>query len=242
MTAFETILYHKDSQIAWVTLNRPHVLNAYNLAMRDELSQVLEAIRDDPEIHGAILCGSGDRAFCAGADLKEFGTSPSQTVARQVRWERDTWGMFLDIKKPIVAAVHGYVFGSGLEMALLCDIRVASDDSCFGLPETTLGMIPSAGGTQTLPRTVGRGPALEILLTGQCIDANQAYEFGLVTCVVSPKRLLLKAKQILERVVNSNSSVTQSIKVAVMDGMDMPLSHGLALEARMSIPFLLSQR
>ena len=132
--------------------------------MRDELFQALTAIRDDPEIQGAILYGNCEQAFCAGADLNEFGTSPSVTTARQVRWERDVWGLFLTIQKPLIAALHGYVLGSGLEIALLCDLRIISQDCIFGLPEASLGMIPAAGGTQTLPRITDQASALYLLL------------------------------------------------------------------------------
>ena len=234
MMAFQTLIYEKQGSIAWVTLNRPAVLNVYNLAMRDELYEVLEAIRDDPEVHGVILCGAGDRAFCAGADLTEFGTAPSQAVARQVRWERDVWGLFLSLDRPTVAAVHGYVLGSGVEMAMLCDIRIAAEDAVFGLPETALGMIPAAGGTQTLPRTIGQGPALELLLTGRRLTAQEAYDLGLVTRVVPRPRLLAEAQEVLEEVLSSDQLAVRLARVAVHQGMEMSLSQGLDLEARLA--------
>ena len=183
-----TVLYEKCGGVARLTLNRPRRLNAYNVAMRDELYSLLEAVRDDPEVRAVALGGAGERAFCAGADLSEFGTAPSQVVARAVRWERDVWGLFLDIDKPIVAALHGYVIGSGVEMACLCDLRVASEDATFAMPETALGMAPAAGGSQTLPRVVGRGPALEMLLAGRRLSAAEAYRAGLAHRVVSRGR------------------------------------------------------
>src|SRR4030042_6120639 len=152
---FQAIIYEKHNGIGYVTLNRPQVLNIYNLQMRDELYQVLSAIKDDPEVRVAIFKGAGERAFCAGADLSEFLTAPSPVIARQVRWERDIWGQFLSLPQPLIAALHGYVLGSGIEMALCCDIRMAADDARFGLPETGLGIIPAAGGGQTLPRVIG---------------------------------------------------------------------------------------
>ena len=234
MTAFQTIVYEKLGHIALVTLNRPQVLNAYNMAMRDEIYQVLEAVRDDPEVHGVILCGAGDRAFCAGADLTEFGTAPSQAVARQVRWERDVWGLFLALEKPMVAAVHGYVLGSGVEMALLCDLRIASEDAVFGLPETGLGMIPAAGGTQTLPRTIGLGQALDLLLTGRRLTAAEAYDLGLVTRVVPRQRLMAEATRLLEDILSCDMAAVRSAKLAVDRGMDMPLAQGLELEERLA--------
>ena len=143
--------------------------------MRDELYQVLGAIKDDPEVRVAIFRGAGERAFCAGADLTEFLTAPSPVIARQVRWERDVWGLFLSITKPFIAAVHGYVLGDGIEIALCCDLRLASEDAQFGMPEPGLGIIPAAGGSQTLPRTVGRAKALEMLLTGEGIGLCPRY-------------------------------------------------------------------
>ena len=164
---FETLLYEKQGGRAYVTLNRPQVLNIYNLQMRDELCQLLSAIRDDPEVLVVVFRGAGERAFCAGADLSEFLTAPSPVIARQVRFERDVWGLFLSLPQPLIAALHGYVLGSGIEIALCCDLRIASEDVRFGLPEPSLGIIPAAGGTQTLPRTIGRAKSLEMLLAGR---------------------------------------------------------------------------
>src|SRR4030042_4589916 len=162
---FPTITYEKRAGIGFISLNRPRVLNIYNLQMRDDLCQVLAALRDDPEVKVALFRGEGERAFCAGADLSEFLTAPSPVIARQVRWERDVWGLFLSMPQPLIAALQGYVLGSGIEIALYCDLRIASDDVVFGLPEVGLGLLPAAGGTQTLPRTIGRARALEMLLT-----------------------------------------------------------------------------
>ncbi|MDD5127948.1 MAG: enoyl-CoA hydratase/isomerase family protein, partial [Dehalococcoidales bacterium] len=155
MAGFTTLIYEKHDAIGWVTLNRPKVLNVYNIRMRDELYEVLGAIEDDPEVRVTVFKGAGDKAFCAGADLTEFLTAPSPMVARRVRFERDVWGRFLGINKPLIAALHGYVFGSGVEIALCCDIRVASDNVQFALPEAGLGIIPAAGGSQTLSRAIG---------------------------------------------------------------------------------------
>src|SRR4030042_6023650 len=142
MAGFEVIIYEKQDGLAYITLNRPKALNAYSIRMRDELYEALGAIRDDPEVQVVILRGAGEKAFCAGADLTEFLTAPSPVIARRVRFERDIWGLFLKIDKPIIAALHGYVLGSGIEMALFCDIRIASEDAQFGVPEMGLGIIP----------------------------------------------------------------------------------------------------
>ncbi len=233
MSNFEVIIYEKQNDIGYVTLDRPQNLNVYNLQMRDELYQVLGAIKDDPEVRVAILKGAGERAFCAGADLSEFLTAPSPVIARQVRWERDVWGLFLSINKPLIAALHGYVLGSGIEMALCCDIRVASEDAQFGVPEMGLGIIPAAGGSQTLPRVIGRGHALEMLLSGRWIKAEEAYRLKLVNQVV-PREELLPAAENLANKIKAYSPVALSYaKQAVTQGLDLSLEQGLELEAKL---------
>ena len=142
MSNFSTILYEKKEGIGYVTLNRPEALNAYSIQMRDDLYEILHAIKDDSEVRVAIFKGAGEKAFCAGADLSEFLTAPPPAAARQVRFDRDVWGLFSSIPQPLIAALHGYVLGSGIEMALFCDIRIASEEAQFGLPEVDLGIIP----------------------------------------------------------------------------------------------------
>lgn len=234
MGSFETIIYEKKGNIAYVTLNRPQVLNAYNVQMRDELYQVLGAIKDDPEVRVAIFKGAGEKAFCAGADLSEFLTAPSPTIARQVRWERDIWGLFLGIPQPLIAALHGYVLGSGIEMALCCDLRIASEDAHFGLPEVGLGIIPAAGATQTLPRTVGRAKALEILFTGRRISAEEACEIGLVNRVVPGNKLLATVEDMAKKIASFDPMAVRYAKQAVVRGLDLPLAEGLELERRLA--------
>jgi enoyl-CoA hydratase len=234
MSNFETIIYEKRNDIAYVTLNRPHALNAYNLKMRDELYQVLGAIKDDPEVRVAIFRGAGERAFCAGADLTEFLTAPSPIIARQVRWERDVWGLFLSITKPLIAAVHGYVLGSGIEIALCCDIRLASEDAQFGLPEPGLGIIPAAGGSQTLPRAIGGAKSLEILLSGRWIRAEEAHRLRLVNRVVPRNELLPEAERLARKIANFDPIAVSYAKQAVTRGLDLSLEQGLELEARLA--------
>jgi enoyl-CoA hydratase len=233
MAIFETIIYEKRDGIAYVTLNRPHALNAYNVKMRDELYEVLSAIKVDSDIRVVILKGAGEKAFCAGADLTEFLTAPPPVFARQARFARDIWGLFLGIDKPFIAALHGYVLGSGIEMALCCDIRLASDDARFGLPETGLGIIPAAGGSQTLPRTVGPAAALDILLTGRWLDAPEALKLKLVNRVVPRPSLLPTAAKLAGKISAFNPLAVRYVKQAVRRGLDMTLAEGLALEARL---------
>ena len=180
---FSTIRFAKRDRIAWITLNRPRQLNAYNVAMRDDLFAALSAIHDDPEVRAMVLAGAGP-AFSTGGDVSEFGSAPSPTVARWVRFRRDVWGRLRALPIPTVAAVHGYAVGGGLEMLLLCDIAIATADASFCLPETGLGMIPGVAGTQTAARRLGMGRALDLCLTGRWIDAKEALAIGLVAEVV----------------------------------------------------------
>ncbi len=235
LNGFKTLIYEKKGFIAHITLNRPKALNVYNIQMRDDLYEVLFAIKNDPEVRVGILKGAGEKAFCAGADLNEFLTAPSPVIARQVRFGRDVWGLFLSIPQPFIAAVHGYVLGSGIEMALCCDLRIASEDVRFGLPEVMLGIIPAAGGTQTLPRVIGRAKALEILLTNRWVEAKEAYEIGLVNKVVSREKLIETAEQIAERIASFPPKAVRAAKEAVVRGLDLHLGQGLELEKRLSL-------
>ena len=230
MSAFETLIYEKEGPLALVTLNRPRFLNAYNIQMRDDLFEVLNAIRDDNEVRVALVKGAGEKAFCAGADLSEFLTAPPPVAARRIRFDRDVWGLFLSIPQPLIAVLHGYVLGSGIEMALCCDLRITSDDAQFGLPEVALGIIPAAGGTQTLPRAVGPAGALEMLLTGRWMDAREALQIKLVNRVVPADRLFETAREVAEKIAVCDPDVIRGVKQAVVRGMDLPLAQGLDLE------------
>ena len=227
------MLYSKRGAVAHIVLNRPRVMNAYNVQMRDELFFTLEAVRDDPDVRVAVISGAGERAFCAGADLTEFGTAPSQVIARQVRWERDIWGLFLALRKPLIAAMRGYVIGSGVEIACLCDIRIAADDAQFALPEVALGMIPAAGGTQTLRRVVGASRALEMVLSNRRIGAEEARRIGLAHKVVPADALMNEADEAAHRLAALNPTALALAKRAILEGMDMPLAAGLELERRL---------
>ena len=229
----ETVLYWKDGSIAYVTLNRPEVINAFSIQMRDQLYQTLEAIRDDPQVSVAVLQGAGERGFCAGADLTQFRTNISQVVARQVRWERDLWGLFLSVRKPFIAALHGYVIGSGVEIACMCDIRIASADSVFSMPEASLSLLPAAGGTQTLPNILGVSHAMDILLTGRRINAQEAKRTGLVHKVVEKEALSEEIECVAKALASCSLDVMQGIKTAVSIGMDLTLIQGLTLEERL---------
>jgi enoyl-CoA hydratase/carnithine racemase len=234
MDGFDTIVYEKKGPIAVITLNRPEFLNAYNIRMRDELYQVLCAIKDDTEVKVIVLRGAGEKAFCAGADLTEFLTAPSQIIARCVRWERDIWGAFLSIPQPLIASLHGYVLGSGLEMALCCDLKIASDDTKFGLPEMRLGLIPAAGATQTMPRTIGVAKTLDMLLNGSWLTAQEAFDARLINHVVSRDKLTKTVESLARKIASFDTTSCKAAKQAIIRGRDLPLSSGLEIEMRLA--------
>lgn len=185
----ELVLFEVDDRgVATITLNRPDRLNAINLTMRDLLWTYIEACRDMPDLRALVFRGEG-RAFSAGADISEFGTAPGIIAARRARHDRDVWWRLLTLPIPTIARMHGFCFGAGLELPLCCDARIAADGAVFAVPEVTLGYIPSASGTQTLPRTVPPGVAASMILRGEPIDCGAALRWGLVDEVVSEDRL-----------------------------------------------------
>ncbi len=234
MRAFATIRYAKRGAVAVVTLDRPRRLNAYDVAMRDDLFAVLGAVDDDPDVRALVLRGAG-RAFSTGGDLDEFGTAPSPVVARAVRFQRDVWGRLLALRAATVAAVHGWAVGGGMEMALLCDVRIASPDARFGLPETGLGMTPGVAGTQTLPRAAGLARALELTLTGRTIDARAAARIGVVHRVVSRARLDAAALAVARRMARLEPALVAGVRRCVRAAFDVAIADGVALERRVAL-------
>ncbi|MCY4449868.1 MAG: enoyl-CoA hydratase/isomerase family protein [Chloroflexi bacterium] len=234
MSGFETLRYEKRDGVAVVTLCRPEAINAFNVRMRDELSEALSAARADADVRGLLIAGDGERGFCAGADLTEFGSAPSQAIARYVRWARDLWTALAELPKPTMAAVHGYCFGSGLEIAALCDLRIASQDAVFALPEASLGLIPAAGGTQSLPRIVGLPRAMEMALTGRRMSSGEAVRAGFVDWLVPREQLHRVAEARLRDVVSAPAEALALAKRAVNEGADMTLADGLRLERRLA--------
>jgi enoyl-CoA hydratase len=238
---FETLILEKQEvaaqpggSIAWVTLNRPDKHNAVNLQMRDDLWTSMEWLRADPDVGVIVLKGAGDSAFSAGADIIEFGTAPSYVEARRARRERDLWGLMLAMEKPMIAAIQGFALGAGCEMSLCCDLRVASEDARFGLPEVNLGYIPSAGGTQLLPRTIAPGNALLMVLSGDPIDASQAFDYGLVQWLTPREGLYAKAEELARGIVARPAAAVRKAKEAIVRGLDLSLEEGIALEWRLS--------
>ncbi|TAJ18545.1 MAG: enoyl-CoA hydratase/isomerase family protein [Dehalococcoidia bacterium] len=223
----------REGDVVWLTLDRPERLNAVSMEMRDSLWGALTLLRDDPTVRCAVLHGAGDRAFSAGADITEFGTAPTILDAREARRARDLWGVMSTLPVPLVAAIHGFAYGAGLEMSLYCDIRIAAEDARFALPEVTLGYVPSAGGTQTAPRHLSRSDALRMVTTGDPMTASEAFEAGLVHAVVPGARLLEAARTWAERIAARPPEATRAAKRAILEGIDLPLADGLALERRL---------
>jgi enoyl-CoA hydratase/carnithine racemase len=181
----DTVRYElRHDAVGVVTLHRPDVLNAYSLRMRDELWELLTNLRLDDELRVLVIRGAG-RAFCAGADLSEFGTAPSPLAARRIRFDRDVWKALREFPVPTVAVLHGHVIGSGLELALHCALRFARPSARLAMPEAALGLIPAAGGTQTLPRVAGPSHAVRMIALGEPVDAGAALALGLVDRVLS---------------------------------------------------------
>jgi enoyl-CoA hydratase/carnithine racemase len=229
MNGFRTLRFARRGAVAWITLDRPEVLNAYNTEMRDELFSALTTVHEDPSIRALVLRGNG-RAFCSGGDVREFGSAPSPVIAREVRLRRDVWGLLRALEQPTIAAVHGHATGSGFEMALLCDLRVAASSAVFSLPETGMGMIPGVVGTQTAPRVLGLGRALDMVLAGRAIDAREALRVGLVGSVVPPARLVRTADRLARRLAGIDGKRVSQVKKLVVLGLDLPLDGALAWE------------
>jgi len=229
----EPVLYDKRGCIAEVALNRPERLNAYDTGMRDSLYETLTAVRDDPDVHVMILFGNGP-AFSTGGDLAEFGTAPSPTAARAIRWQRDVWGTLWNLPQITVAAVHGHVVGGGMEMMLLCDQCVAAVGTSMSLPESGLGMIPGVAGTQTLPRAVGTGWALDLVLSGRTIDARQARDLGIVQHLTADSEVLRTARRLAARIARISPPLLRSSKRLVNDGLDYEIAAGLRRERQLA--------
>ena len=219
--------------VAFLTLNRPEVLNAIDLATRDALWLAFDAVEVDDDVRVVVFRGAGERAFSAGADLTEFGTAPSFTEARRARLERDLWGRIAHLGQPTIAAIHGYALGAGCELALLCDFRIAAEDARMGLPETHLGYVPTAGGSQTLPRTVGRGRALDMLMNAEPVDAARAMEYGLIHQVVAVDALDDAVEAMALRLLAQPVNALRAAKRALIDGAGLPLDAAIHLEARL---------
>src|SRR6202047_4309728 len=199
----ENIVYDKKGPIAYVTLNRPKVMNALNKATIKELRAAFEDARDDSAVHGVILTGAGERAFAAGADIAEIANNTAVEAEAATRRGQALPDLIENLGKPVIAAVNGFALGGGCELAMACTIRVAAESAKFGQPEVKLGVIPGYGGTQRLPRLIGRGRALKLILSGEIIDAKEAYRIGLVNEVVPGANLIARAEAVLNQIISN---------------------------------------
>ncbi len=227
------VLYDKPFDgVASITLNRPEALNAINMAMRDDLWTFVQASLFDPDVRVLIFRGEGPRAFSAGADISEFGTAPSLHESREARRQRDLWALLEDLPIPTIAALHGFCFGAGIELPLYCDLRIAAEDTRIGLPEVTLGYIPSAGGTQMMPRLAPPGAAAGLILSGDPIDARQALRWGIVHRVVASDQLDASVNAIAQRLAEADAELTSAVKRSVRRGLDLPMSAAIRQDAQ----------
>jgi enoyl-CoA hydratase len=224
------VIVERQDHVATVTLNRPDVLNAQNNAMREGLMAAFAALKTDEDVRAIVVTGAGERAFSAGADIKEFLEPPVPTRFREQRRRLDYRAEMDRCPQPIVAAIRGFALGGGLELALACDIRIAAEDAQLGLTEINLGIIPGGGGTQRLPRLVGRGKALEMILTGARLSAAEALRVGLVERVVPVAELSSAALGLARTIAEKAPIALRYAKEAVVSGLQLPLADGLRLE------------
>jgi len=237
-----SIRFECEGAVAILTIDRPKVHNALDFETSDALVDAWARFRDDDELRVAILTGAGERAFCAGADLRGVGDFyKTLTSSERLRRSEQLPGLGgitknLAIDKPIIAAVNGYCLAGGLEIALACDLRLASDQASFGLPEVTRGIIPGAGGTQRLPRLVGPERALDLILTGRRIDAHEAERIGLVSRVVPASNLRAEALAVANAIAENGPLAVRAAKAAIWRGLDVPLEDGLRLEQLLAEP------
>lgn len=229
--SLETVTYEKKDAVAYVTMNRPKVLNALNKTALGDLRAAFEDARDDATVRGVIITGAGDKAFIAGADINEVATDTPVQAEEKTRRGHALMDLIENLGKPVIAAVNGFALGGGCETALACTIRLAAESAKFGLPEVKLGIIPGYGGTQRLPRLVGKGAALQLILSGAMVNAQEAYRIGLVNEVVPSDQLIGRAEAILTQIgANAPLSVKYALE-AVNKGVETSLPEGLALES-----------
>jgi enoyl-CoA hydratase len=228
---YENILLEKKNAIAYVTVNRPKVLNALSLATVDELGSAFQDIKDDSAIRVAILTGSGEKAFVAGADIGELAKQDAVSGKKYAHSGQAVLDLIENLGKPVIACVNGFALGGGCELALACTMRLASENAKLGQPEVKLGILPGYGGTQRLPRLVGKGLAMQMILAGEMISAQEAHRIGLVNEVVAAAELIPRAEAIAAKIIANAPLAVQYAMEAINKGMDMTLAEGQFLEA-----------
>jgi enoyl-CoA hydratase len=227
----ENLKLEKKNKIAYVTIDRPKVLNALNMVTMQELHQVFTELKEDKEIRVVILTGAGEKAFVAGADINELAKNDPVEAKAYTHRGQAVLDLIENLGKPVIACINGFALGGGCEIAMACTMRLASENARLGQPEVKLGLIPGYGGTQRLPRLVGTGLAMQILLTGEMISAQEAHRVGLVNEVVPADKLIARAEEIAARIIANAPLAIQYCMEAVNRGMNMTLQEGLFLEA-----------
>jgi len=228
---FDNLLVERDGAIAILTVNRPQVLNALNRATLGELQQAVHGLQLDAEVRAIVLTGAGDKAFVAGADINELAAHTPASAREQALAAQQLFDQIENLGKPVVAAINGYALGGGCELAMACTLRLAADTAKLGQPEINLGLMPGYAGTQRLPRLVGRGRALEMLLVGSPITAGEAERIGLVNRVVPAAALMTEARRLAGELARRPAVAVRYILDAVGCGVDMPFHDGCAHEA-----------
>jgi enoyl-CoA hydratase len=231
LIGLENILFEKKNAIAYVTVNRPKVLNALNMATMEELRSAFHAIKQDAEVRAVIFTGAGEKAFIAGADIGELTKNDALAAKEYTHRGQSVLNLIENCGKPVIACINGFALGGGCEIAMACTMRLASENAKFGQPEVKLGIIPGYGGTQRLPRLVGKGRAMQLVLAGEMISAQEAYRIGLVNEVIAPAELISRAEGIAQKIIANAPLAVQWAMEAVNKGMEMTLSEGLYLEA-----------
>src|SRR5215510_8638891 len=228
---FENILLQKKDSIAYVTVNRPKVLNALNMATMEELRSAFHGIKNDKDIRVVIFTGSGEKAFIAGADIGELSKHDAVSGKEYTHKGQSVLDLIENLGKPVIACINGFALGGGCEIAMACTMRLASENAKLGQPEVKLGIIPGYGGTQRLPRLVGTGLAMQMLLTGEMISAQEAHRIGLVNEVLPGDKLVSRAEEIATKIITNAPLAIQYCMEAVNQGINMTLPEGLFLEA-----------
>jgi len=231
MSDFQNIRFEKKNHVAYITVDRPKVLNALNMATMQELRQAFASVKDDAEVRVVILTGGGEKAFVAGADIGELSQHTPVSAKEYTHLGQGIIDAIENLGKPVIACVNGFALGGGCELAMSCTMRIASENAKFGQPEVKLGLIPGYGGTQRLPRLVGRGIAMQLVLTGEMISAQEAHRIGLVNEVVPAAELIPRAEAIAAKIIANAPRAVQYSMEAINRGLDLPLADGLFLEA-----------
>jgi enoyl-CoA hydratase len=228
---YENLLLEKKNSIAYLTVNRPKVLNALNTATMDELRAAFIDVKNDSSVRVAILTGAGEKAFIAGADIGELSKHDAVSGKEYTHRGQSVLDLIENLGKPVIACINGFALGGGCEIAMACTMRLASENSKLGQPEVKLGIIPGYGGTQRLPRLVGKGIAMQLVLAGEMITAQEAHRIGLVNEVTAPAELIPRAEAIASKIIANAPLAVQYAMEAVNKGLEMTLQEGLYLEA-----------